>query len=386
MQLALLKGNRFNPWHLQVFDRLRGSPDVVAFRADSQVQRYFEGRSNGTLKFRFEPIYYDTQVGPPFRRVRNVFLERYRGREPRIVPFYYRLDGFSLIQSWELFTDWTAEAIRAREKYDIPVAVMVWDNIPFNMEERNRRAMKERALQAADRFIVHTERSMRMLDIEGADMNRVVRVNPGVDTETFAPGHGDRAAYGIPEDAFVILFVGWLLPRKGLDWLVLALRELTRDEAINRPIHLVAVGEGPGRDRIDAFLDRTGLTQSCSFLGPFPYGKMPEVHRLADTFVLPSIATPQWQEQFGMSLLEAMACGVPVLSTYSGAIPEIVGDAAVLCQPNDFVALYESLKTLVLNPRRREELSVAGRERVMEYYRLDAFAENISNVYESILG
>lgn len=86
-----------------------------------------------------------------------------------------------------------------------------------------------------------------------------------------------------------------------------------------------------------------------------------------------------------MSLIEAMACGVPVVSTYSGAIPEITGDAALLCQPNDFVSVYEALKELAQDPALRKELGAKGRARAVERFELQQFADALSDVYESML-
>ena len=86
-----------------------------------------------------------------------------------------------------------------------------------------------------------------------------------------------------------------------------------------------------------------------------------------------------------MSLIEAMACGIPVVSTYSGAIPEIAGDAALLCQPNDFLSLYEALKELAGDPALREELGAKGRARAVERFGLQQYADALSDVYESML-
>ena len=87
-----------------------------------------------------------------------------------------------------------------------------------------------------------------------------------------------------------------------------------------------------------------------------------------------------------MALIEAMACGVPVVATLSGAIPEIAGDAAVLTQPNDFPALYEAVKHLVLDPSKRVDLAAAGRARACEHFDLDACAGALSDVYDTLVG
>ncbi len=386
MKLALLIGNRFNPWHFLGYGLLRGKPDITVFRATTEIQKYFDERNDLDLGFAFETIHFEAPSSKrnPLRAV----TRRLSGASPKVLPFHDRLRGFDLIQSWELFTDWSEEALLARERYQIPLALMVWDNIPFNMETKpGRRERKQRLLRGADRFIVHTERSRRMLLIEGAPEDRIALIPPGVDTRRFSPGPGDRATFGIEEDAFTILFVGWFLPRKGLPVLLMALRELIDSRALgNRPVRLLIAGSGPGKAQVDALIERLGLGNACRFLGSVPYGRMPEVYRAADLFVFPSIATPEWQEQFGMALLEAMACGVPAVSTYSGAIPEIAGEAVELCQPNDFLSLAETMHALISDSARRDALGASGRARVLERYTLEAFADALGGAYPSTAG
>lgn len=387
MNLALLKGNRFNPWHLQAFNHLDNDSRVTAFRARSEIQEHFEGRDDGSLICDYENIYFDTQAGPLWRRIPNRLDERLRNREPRILPFFDRLKTYDVVQSWELFTDWTAQAVTARKRFGTPLAVMVWDNIPFNMERNpQRRAAKQAAIETADKFLVHTERSRRVLDIEGVPANKISLVLPGVDVNRFAPGKADRAAFGLDDDEFVILFVGWMLPRKGIDFLLLALRELINDPSLKgKRIRLMTIGSGPGQERVDTLVQRLNVQDHCSFIGSASYDRMPDAFRASDVFVLPSIAMPEWQEQFGMSLIEAMASGLPVVSTYSGAIPEIVGDAGILCQPNDFVALHDSLKDLIENPAQRTELGEAARARAVEYFSLEDYAASLAAIYDSML-
>ncbi len=382
MKLALLMGNRYNAWHLQGFRRLRGEPTITAFRANSQIQAHFSERGEGTEGFAIERIDFDTQAGAPIARVKNILLERYADRAPRILPFHERLNGFDVMHSWELFTDWSAEALKAREQFNIPLAITVWDLIPFNMErDPERRDIKKRVAENADRFIVYTDRSRRTLEVEGIAPNRITRINPGIDAEVFSPGKPKEES-----DEFRILFVGWLVPRKGIDFLLLALRELLADpELKDRRIRLQIVGSGAGRDRVENLIDRLGVGDACTFTGAVAYGQMPEVFRNADAFVLPSIATDEWQEQFGMALIEAMACGVPCVASLSGAIEEVTGDCALLCQPNDFLALYRNLRDLIRDPARGEDLGARARTRAVERFGVKAHAEALSDIYESLL-
>ena len=385
MKLALLKGNRFNPWHLRAFTQLGEDVSVTAFRAESEVQEYFADRGDGTQEFDVETIQFEHQVG--MGKVLRPIRERLGGVQSRILPFADRLEGYDLIQSWELFTDWTEQALDAKRRYGIPVSLMMWDNIAYNHETSPELiARKERAIREADRFIVHTERSRRVLEMEGADASTIELIAPGVDETHFASGASNRVQFGLADDEFVMLFVGWMLPRKGLEFLILALKNLVDDpELKDSKFRLAIVASGPGRDRIEALARRAGVEDRVTFLGTFPYDEMPEVYRSADCFVLPSIATTEWQEQFGMSLIEAMACGVPVVTTRSGAIPEIAGDAARLCQANDFLSLYEALRELVLDESQRRELSKAGRARVEVKFRLNDYANGLKRVYSDLV-
>ena len=251
---------------------------------------------------------------------------------------------------------------------------------------RDSREIKRQVAAHADRFIVYTERSFRMLDVEHVPTERIVKIDPGVDTDKFSPGPANRAAFGLDPDDFVILFVGWLLPRKGIDFLLLALRELVRDPALRRHrVRLMMVGPDQGRDRIAQLAERLGVREACLFAGALPYDRMPDAFRAADLFVLPSIATPEWQEQIGMTLIEAMAAGTPVVSTYTGAIVEIAEEAAVLCQPNDFVALYDALTDLIRNAPRRRELAQHGREHALARFSLPRYADALSGIYDDMM-
>jgi hypothetical protein len=80
VKLALLKGNRFNPWHLTAFQHLPDDPEVVAFRAESEIQNYFKERSDAPLDFKTDPIYFDTQAGPLPTRLLNTLPTRYAQR------------------------------------------------------------------------------------------------------------------------------------------------------------------------------------------------------------------------------------------------------------------------------------------------------------------
>ncbi len=386
MKLALLMGNRYNPWHLQGFKRLRGNPTVTAFRAESQIQDHFKERGDGTEWMERKRIYFDTQAGSAIVRTYHTFAERYLDRSPRVLPFHEQLKGYDVIHSWELFTDWSASALKARKQFNIPLAITVWDLLPFNMErESGRRELKKRVAQGADRVVVYTERSRAILAFEGVAQDRIAYVPPGVDTEMFSPGNAPRE-FGLHDDDFVVLFVGWFVPRKGIDFLLYALRKLIDDGGpAAKRIKLLIVGSGAGRERVEALIARLDLQAHCVITGALTYERMPNVFRMSDVFILPSIASDEWQEQFGMSLIEAMAAGKPCIATLSGAIEEIAGDAALLVQPNDFVSIYRALRRLFNHSDERARLGAEARSRVRRNFDLPMHATALSDLYDELL-
>ena len=101
-------------------------------------------------------------------------------------------------------------------------------------------------------------------------------------------------------------------------------------------------------------------------------------------FVLPSVPTQSWEEQFGMVLAESMACGKAIISTRSGAIPEVVGDAGVVVAPADYHALAAAIMDLLLDDRRRDRLGVQAAERARALFDPQQFANNVLRKYEEL--
>jgi glycosyltransferase involved in cell wall biosynthesis len=214
-------------------------------------------------------------------------------------------------------------------------------------------------------------------------------IGAGVDIERFQPGppeSGLRERYGVQPGEQVVLFAGSLLWAKGVYDLVLAARHLLADDRLrNKAVRLLLVGQGPELEGLRRMVGKLGLERSVTFAGNVPYSEMPAVHRLADVFVLPSISTPTWQEQFGMVLVEAMATGTAVVASHSGAIPEVVSDAGILTPPAASCALAGAIKDLLLDDRRREELGRRARRRVERNYDRRLVAGRIAQAYGELL-
>jgi glycosyltransferase involved in cell wall biosynthesis len=211
----------------------------------------------------------------------------------------------------------------------------------------------------------------------GLAPGRVSSIPTGVDLARFVPG--DRAAarrrLDLPQDAFVVGIVATLRSWKGHRHLVDAVAA-----ARARRWMLAMVGDGPGAENLRAQVAALGLeAQVC-----MPGNQEDVVPWLQafDVFALPSYAN----EGVPQAIMQAMACGVPVVSTAVGAIGELVrdGDTGLLVPPQDAGALHEALVRLQDDPARRESLARRAREHVREHFARGSMLDRMEAVFRSV--
>ncbi|MCL6510841.1 MAG: glycosyltransferase family 4 protein [Anaerolineae bacterium] len=266
-------------------------------------------------------------------------------------------------------------AIRAAIKLHTRPRVLFfsWQNInrryppPFSWIERD-------VLRRADAAIAGSQEARAVWQARG--FSRPIHVIPqfGVDETAFAPAAGHPSG-----DSFVIGYAGRLVREKGVDVLLRALAQLPNST------RLVIVGAGSEANNLDALARRLEVAGRVSFQPPIPSTRMPEFYRALDAFVLPSRTLPNWKEQFGRVLIEAMACGVPVIASRCGEAPNVVGDAGLTFDEEDHVALAEHLMALMARPRLREEMGRRGRDRVLRYFTMRCIADQTVEVYRSLI-
>ncbi len=156
--------------------------------------------------------------------------------------------------------------------------------------------------------------------------------------------------------------------------------KILKDKGVKDFVIAVA-GKGAQKENMERLMKETSTENHFRFLNFVSYDEVPDVYRMADIFVLPSYPTMTWQEQFGMVLIEAMACGKPVISTNSGSIPEVIGDAGVLISPGNFFQLAEAIGNFMNNRDFALEMRNRARRRVETYF--DA-QKNAMRFYEVV--
>lgn len=183
----------------------------------------------------------------------------------------------------------------------------------------------------------------------------------GVDPDSFAPHPKNlalRQQLGIPASAQVVISVGRLVGWKGLHTLIETLAELPQ-------LHYLAVGKGEARPELEALAQTLGVADRVYFAGEVAHSQLPEYFNAADCFAQPSIG----EEAFGISVAEAMSCGLPVLAADQGGLREVV-DApltGLLLPPGTTPAWVAALRELQA-PERCQSMGSAARARVLAHY------------------
>jgi len=209
-----------------------------------------------------------------------------------------------------------------------------------------------------------------------------VRIVPnGVDTEKFKPIEDVTAfkrQFGLGNEPCV-LFVGSLIPRKGLPFLVEAAKKIVKEYGETK---FVIVGEGPLKNQLQSYLETANLSSNFTFLGNVKESMLPAVYNCTEVFALPSI-----QEGQGIVLLEAQASAKPVVAFDVGGVNEAVrnGETGLLVKRGSSEELADALLKLLSDKVLREKMGANGRRFVTENFTWDICAQKMLKVYREAL-
>ena len=249
-----------------------------------------------------------------------------------------------------------------------------WQNIyhkyPFPFS-----TLEKQVLSGIDFAIMGNEASVQVWREKGYRGPCEVIPQFGVRPDLFRPPDEKGGTAG-----FVIGSAGRrLVPEKGVDLLLKAAAKLPGDWRLR------IAGEGPERAKLDQLAADLAIQARVNFDGVIPSDQMPAYLGQLDVLVLPSRSLPNWMEQFGRVLVEAMACEVVVVGSDSGEIPNVIGSAGLVFPEDDVEALYGCLLSLLQDEEKRSDLSQAGRNRVLAHYTQEQVAANTVNVYRKMM-
>jgi L-malate glycosyltransferase len=229
-----------------------------------------------------------------------------------------------------------------------------------------------------DLFICASEAIRKMLVGDGIPRKRTVTVHEGIDLGKVnaAPPADLHQDLWLPHGAPIVGNVAALVPHKGQRYLVEAAVKLLPDQPDAR---VVIAGEGELRPSLEQQIKQHHLEKHVLLAGFRP--DILSLHKAFDIFVMSSVT-----EGLGTSLLDAMACGKPVVATNVGGIPEVVadGETGILVPPRDPAAMAEALRQLLADPALRERMGAAGLVRVRTTFSAAHMVRNTLRAYQHV--
>jgi len=214
--------------------------------------------------------------------------------------------------------------------------------------------------------------ALQVLRRKGYDLPAVIIPQYGVDTTSFRPG----SPPALPP--FRVGYLGRLVPAKGIDILLESLRYCPQE------IELCIAGEGD-EARWKALAERLGVASCVHWLWAIASRQVVDYLRHLHALVLPSRTTPRWKEQFGRVLVEAMACGVPVIGSDSSEIPRVIGSAGLVFPEGDAMRLAECICSLSQDPDGWQDLSRRARERAVQQFSMAQVAAQYAEFWKSLV-
>ena len=268
----------------------------------------------------------------------------------------------------------------------VTVHDMVYKSFPDTVRGRTKYMLDiglKRSMTRADLIVTDSEFSKKEIIKYFPQHESRIRVVPcGVDLERFHPCDDPER---IPEvkksleiDGDYFLYVGTIEPRKNLERLITAYAAFVKKVGSSSPKLVLAGGKGWLDQGIYSRVEKLGMKENVIFTKYVPSEDMNPLMCGALAFVFPSL-----YEGFGMPPLEAMACGVPVLSSGEASLPEVTGDCAVICDAYDTKSIAEGMYRLYSSEELRKELSRKGLQRA-QGFTWKRSAEMLMDVYREL--
>jgi L-malate glycosyltransferase len=200
----------------------------------------------------------------------------------------------------------------------------------------------------------------------------------GVDTDEYRPIDAAGLCQQLGLTEFTVGYVGRFVEEKGIRVLLQALA------GVSFNFQLLMLGRGPLEQEIREFAQEHGWGDKLKIISGVGHSEMARYQNAMDVMVVPSLTRPFWKEQFGHVLVEAMACGVPVIGSDSAEVPNVLGDAGIVTPEGDVAALQTALERVAASSELRAELGHAGRERVLHHFTNESIVQKLLNFFGEI--
>ncbi len=266
--------------------------------------------------------------------------------------------------------------------------IFTWENIPFEKKFRGFKGAIQKFIikinfLLSDGFICGNSKGKEIILSLG---NKPVQVMPtsGVDTEFFKRDLSDKSFKGTDHKEHIVFsFAGAFGYRKGIHLIIEAFKELSKTMP---NVRLLLAGTGEYESQIDELIALSGAQSLITKVPWLDRNGLRELFNASDVFLYPSIPNEGWEEQFGYSLMEASSMELPIITTRSGSISELVvdGKTGILIKPDNMTALKEAMMILAKDEEKRILMGRNGREFVAANYGEKVISKKYYNFFENL--
>lgn len=262
-----------------------------------------------------------------------------------------------------------AQAQHIADRLHVPSVFVAWQNI-FRSYPLPFAQLEQRAYSRTSHIVAGNPGAAEVVRRKGYTGPLSAFSVHGVDPDLFSPQQRRR-----DDTRFIIGYLGRLVLYKGTALLIEALANMPDSCSLR------FIGTGPDETELRRLVAAAGLDARVEFVPAVATTEVPQALAELDVLALPSLSRPNWTEQFGRVLIEAMSCEVPVVGSDSGLIPEVIGDAGLIVPEGNVEQLRAALTSLFDDQALRDELGRRGRARVIERFTQEQVARKLARVY-----
>lgn len=372
MKIAIVRGSYFNKYEMQNYEPLAKKHKIVGFSGLKPIHD----------KFAFPLIKLLSPVDLPKFPYKMPILNRLTlGDAMYLFGLEEKLKGFDIVHTRETYFHFTQQALDAKKKgYIKKVICTCSETIPFNHETIwFRKGYKKRAIKEVDRFHCLTNKAKQCLIKERCDPNKIIVFPYGVNMSIFNTHNKIRKKI---DQQIKIIYVARLEKEKGIYIILKSIIKLIKS---GYKIRIMYIGNGSEYYNLKYLINQTSLEKSIKIIH-VSYPKIVNLYKKSNIFCLLPYKTNNWEEYFGMAVIEAMACGLPVVVSKSGVLSEVVGKAGFIVNESDNILQTTSiLKKLIISSKLRQRYERLAYQRATKLYSSTKVSQNIDKLWKTTL-
>jgi glycosyltransferase involved in cell wall biosynthesis len=385
MKIGILWEHGVSKWTMSPFELLMDKHEVIVFIGEKNKFDHSLVELNKVKMSHAKEYLYGLKK--PFKAIKRIFKNPYKKMD-----FYLNTLDILLDDSFDIII--THDGSRSlhtlcelKKTRRFKLVVSYAENIPFrSVYDKKTDYIKENSWDKIDILLPWCNTIKQALIQEGISEEKIKVIYQGVNTNIFFSRQKDEELiekFRISKDKFTFSYIGKLVSWKGVQYILYA-ANLLKNKGINN-FQILITGKGAQKSNLEEIIKKMGLEDFIIFTGFVDYVDISKLFSIADCLILPSIPILTWQEQYGMVLVESLACHKPVLVSKSGSIPEIVDNAGLYHIPGDWNELADNMIKIMNDNILYNNLVEHGKNLIKEKYSVNVHAKELEKVLNELL-